>query len=426
MRKRLLIPSRCPHYAFFVLISCCSVTGISVALYFSCGGIFYTPVSEYFGVGRGTYAISGTIMSVTLGIFSPIMGNWVEKHSLRRILILFLIIQSSVYIAQSMFTSIYYFYISGAIHGIVHSLMMLLVVPTVINRWFSVRRGFFIGLASSMSGVGGVLWNAVSGPFMEAFGWRDTFLLYGILIALIPLPLAILVLRDYPEEKGLLPYGYEPDLWTENLLSPDDALLQGIPYETAKRTFSFWSLALLAILVSVFTCFTSYLPSYATSLGLSISFGAALASFMGIGILVGKNSTGILFDKKPFIGLLVSTMTPACGFLLFLILGRIAPMLMPVASVLYGVSYSVNTVLLPLLILFVFGARDQARILGSISFFSSTIGAGATVGFGFISDLPDGIGFFIILFICFLASIGSFVCGFLALRTGHHLKAAEN
>ena len=156
-----------PHYAFFVLISCCTFTGISVALYFSCGGIFYTPVSEYFGVGRGTYAISGTIMSITLGIFAPIMGALIEKYSLRRLLILCLVAQVLCYAAQSMFTSVYFFYITGAVHGVIHSLMMLLAIPVIISRWFETRRGFFTGLASSMSGVGGIILNAAAGPFIR-------------------------------------------------------------------------------------------------------------------------------------------------------------------------------------------------------------------------------------------------------------------
>ena len=415
------IGKRRPHYAFFVFAACCSFTGISVALYFSCSGIFYTPVSEYFGVGRGTYAISGTIMSITLGLFSPIMGRLIEKYSLRRLLIICLILQASSYIAQSMFTNIYYFYISGAAHGIVHSLMMILLVPAIINRWFDTKRGFFIGLASSMSGVGGIILNAVAGPFMDAFGWQDTFLLYGILIALIPLPLAVFVLRDYPSEKNLLPYGYQAENIHNNLVQDipiDDSKKQGVSYETAKKSLAFWMLATISVLTGFVTCYTSYLPSYATSLGMSITFGAGLASFMGFGILIGKNTTGILLDKSPSLGLFVSTLMPAFGFTLLYLFGITAPGAMPIGSVLYGVSYSITPVLLPLLVMFIFGAKDHSRILGSISFYGNLFSAAATVAFGYISDLPDGIGFIIIILIGSASSVGNYLCGSIALHSG--------
>lgn len=414
-----------PHYAFFVLIACCTFTGVSVALYFSCGGIFYTPVSEYFGVGRGTYAISGTIMSITLGIFAPIMGALIEKYSLRRLLILCLIAQVLCYAAQSMFTSVYFFYITGAVHGVIHSLMMLLAIPVIISRWFETKRGFFTGLASSMSGVGGIILNAVAGPFMDIYGWRATFLLYAVLIAAIPLPLAIFVLRDRPSSKGLMPYGRTDDAGSDAssaaVSDAQDETAHGVPYNTARKSFAFFMLALVAILTNTITCFSSYMPSYATSLGMSITFGAGLASVMGVGILFGKNVTGILIDRNPVLGMTVSTLVPGLGFILLYVLGNSAPHLMPIGAVLFGVSYAATPVLLPLLVMLVFGARDSSRILGSVSLYGSLVGAAVTVIFGYISDIPDGTGFVIIITICFACAVLSYICGAAALRSGKHL-----
>ncbi|MCI8631542.1 MAG: MFS transporter [Firmicutes bacterium] len=419
-----------PHYAFLVLIACCTFTGVSVALYFSCGGIFYTPVSEYFGVGRGTYAISGTIMSITLGIFAPIMGSLIEKYSLRRLIILCLTAQTICYIAQSMFTSIYFFFITGAVHGIIHSLMMLLAIPVIISRWFETKRGFFTGLASSMSGVGGIILNMIAGPFLDAYGWRATFMLYGILVAVIPLPLAVFVLRDRPSSKGLMPYGHIEEVSNTEAYEAEASSLnasaefethRGVPYSTAKKSLAFWMLALVAIFTNTLTCFSSYMPSYATSLGMSITFGAGLASVMGIGILIGKNVTGILIDKSPVLGMTVSTLVPGLGFVLLYIFGTNAPNLMPIGSILYGVSYAATPVLLPLLVMLVFGTRDNSRILGSVSLYGSLVGALVTVVFGYISDIPHGFGFVIIIAICIASSVLSYICGGIALKSGKHL-----
>ena len=94
---------------------------------------------------------------------------------------------------------------------------------------------------------------------------------------------------------------------------------------------------------------------------------------------------------------------------------------MPLGAVLFGVSYAATPVLLPLLVMLVFGAKDSSRILGSVSLYGSLVGAAATVIFGYISDIPGGIGFVIIIAICFACAVLSYICGAAALRSGRHL-----
>lgn len=384
------------HYSFLVFVVCCSITFISVALYFSCNGIFVTPVSEYFGVGRGAFAVSGTIMSIVLGIVSPFVGTFIEKHSFKRTLIVFLLIQVFAYVIQANARSIFVFYFTGVLHGIVHSLMMLLVVPTIINRWFDIRRGLFVGLASSMSGVGGIVWNAVAGPFMEANGWQATYMLYAALIACIPLPLVIFILRDYPSDKNLKPYGYSEENMTVSNFN-GETIKSGLTASEAVKTTSFKMLTIMCLCINAVNCFTSYIPSYATSLGLSISFGATLTSVMGFGILVGKNCTGIIFDKNVNLGIFTAIGIPAIGFVLVYIFGNTAPELMPIGTALYGISYAGNPVLLPLLVMHVFGTKEYGKILGTINMYGSIVGAVVGVVYGYISDIPGGIGFIIII-----------------------------
>lgn len=410
------------HYAFLVFISCCSITFVSVSLYFSCNGIFYTPVSEYFGVGRGVFAVSGTIMSIVMGLFSPLVGTLMEKISFRKLLIIFLIIQIAAYVIQAKAGSIFVFYFTGVLHGIVHSLMMLMVVPTIINRWFDIRRGLFVGLASSMSGVGGIVWNNVAGRFMEANGWQDTYMLYAVLIALIPLPLAIFILRDYPSDKGLKPYGYSETTITEGNFVSDETIKKGLTAAEANKTMAFWCLVAMNLAVGIVTCFTSYVPSYATSLGLSITFGASLSSIVGFGILLGKNTTGILFDKNINLGIITATFLPAVGLALFYVFGAMGMYgLMPVGSAFFGVSYAAGPVLLPLIIMHVFGTKEYGKILGNINMYGSLAGAVIGIVFGVVSDIPGGSGFFILLIICFIAAVLSVIFGLLTVKKGRDL-----
>ena len=194
------------HYGFLIVACCCVFSATSVSLAFGCAGVFYTPVSEAIGVSRGVFVISFTCMSLTAGIGVKIMTPFVEKYSLKLAVIILLLLQSVCYFAQSQFTQVWMFYITGALLGIVVSLTQSIVATVAINRWFKTSTAFFIGFSSSMAGVSGVIINPIAGKVMETYGWRAGYIMYGAIILILAVPFAVFVFKDFPADKGLEPY----------------------------------------------------------------------------------------------------------------------------------------------------------------------------------------------------------------------------
>ena len=140
----------------------------------SCAGIYFTPVSESLGVGRGAFALYLTIMLVVTALVLPVLGKLTETKDLRLVLSAGVACIGVPLIAMSFFNAVWQFYVTGAIMGIGLAEMLILTVPTLINRWFRKNVGFYIGLCMAFTGIGGAVFNLVGGYLIGTgpAGWR--------------------------------------------------------------------------------------------------------------------------------------------------------------------------------------------------------------------------------------------------------------
>lgn len=83
-----------------------------------------------------------------------------------------------------------------------------LVSSNSINQWWIRRRGIILGL----SGVASALFGMGAGPnllnwMIAQFGWRTSYIILGLILIVIAMPLAYAFLRRRPEDFDLLPDG---------------------------------------------------------------------------------------------------------------------------------------------------------------------------------------------------------------------------
>ncbi|MEM7131720.1 MAG: MFS transporter [Chloroflexota bacterium] len=83
-----------------------------------------------------------------------------------------------------------------------------LVSSNSINQWWVRRRGVILGI----SGVATALFGMGAGPnllnwMVEQVGWRSSYIILGLILLVIAVPVAYLFLRRRPEDFGLLPDG---------------------------------------------------------------------------------------------------------------------------------------------------------------------------------------------------------------------------
>jgi MFS family permease len=68
-----------------------------------------------------------------------------------------------------------------------------------VSRWFDRRRGSALALISSGTYLAGAMWPPIFESAIASYGWRETMLWYGLLQALIIVPLAALFFHSPPE-----------------------------------------------------------------------------------------------------------------------------------------------------------------------------------------------------------------------------------
>ncbi len=68
-----------------------------------------------------------------------------------------------------------------------------------VTRWFERRRGTALALIASGQYVAGASWPLLFERAIAAYGWRHTMLGFGLIVAALVVPLAILFLRPAPE-----------------------------------------------------------------------------------------------------------------------------------------------------------------------------------------------------------------------------------
>ena len=237
---------------------------------------------------------------------------------------------------------------------------------------------------------------------------------------MIALPFAIFVFRDDPRDMELQPYGYEEAERYRKEHEGDAVIVDGVPYQDAVRSRAFRCVVISVMCIGAASNFIQYIPSYASSLGFSLTFAAALAGISQIGTLVGKNTLGVISDRNTRLAFSLGAMISFLG-LLTMFFSAGAALTMRCGAALFGVIYASTTVMNPLLFIAVFGMRDYTRIYGRSSIFTAVTGAVSASLWGYIADLSNG-NFTVPMILCAMLCVIGCAAGNAALTEGKKLK----
>jgi len=181
------------HYAYAIVASCIAITCLPCALALSCAGIFFTPVSEYFGVPRASFTLYFSILNIMMMLTLPMAGRHLSKLDARKVLSGATCLVALGLIGMSRGTSMPWFYVCGAIIGVGIAPLVYLAVPSLINAWCVKSVGFFVGLCMAFTGIGGVIFNPIGTAMIQSGpeGWRTAYLVFGIIVLVGTLPFTL-------------------------------------------------------------------------------------------------------------------------------------------------------------------------------------------------------------------------------------------
>jgi predicted MFS family arabinose efflux permease len=179
----------------------------------------------------------------------------------------------------------------GVMYGIGFIIFYYPILSMVDEFWVR-RRGMAYGLLCSASGASGAVTPLVLQVLLRKYGYRTTLRAVAVMLVVLTDPLIPLL-------KGRIDHQRNSSPRTD--------------WSFLKKQL-FWTYSASNILMGVGYFFPSlYIPSYATSIGLSTTQGALLLSLMSISQVVGQFTFGYLSDKKSSLNTLIIVSLSVAG-----------------------------------------------------------------------------------------------------------------
>ncbi len=198
-----------PHYAWLVMIAYGLMMSGTIGSFSVVGAQWFYPVSTDIGCELSTLTLYTTIEMVCMGLAMPLVGNLLTRVKLPVILIAAVAMEVLATVAMAFYDEPWMWYVSGVFVGLGLAATSTVTVTPTMGNWFAKKTGFAIGVVWAIQ----ALYCAVASPLfatiIEAIGWRSSYFVLAAASACLALPAIVFVIRYRPEDKGLLPYGYE-------------------------------------------------------------------------------------------------------------------------------------------------------------------------------------------------------------------------
>ena len=365
--------------AVAVCLMACGTMGLPNAY-----GVFYTPMSEALGAGRGAVTAHMSISNLVIGLFTPIVAkSLAHGHKMRNALMVAtaLVIGSGIVIALAPNTLI--MDVAAVVRGIGFAAVAMFVITLYIGNWFQKGRGTITGIALSGSGIGSAIASPIITACIERFGYQMAYLGFVGFTVLTILPV-MLFCPLTPEEVGLKPYGADE---ADDATTKTQAASENLGLKLVLLSPTFIVLVLFVICIVLITTLSGHMASLAQDYGYSAQVGALLLSASMVGNVVSKFVLGALADRiGAFRACVCSLVTTLAGLILILLnLGGQSALL--ASGFLYGTSFSIGSLGISLLTRYIFGDEQYADAYSTISLVTSVASALGVTAAGLAYDL---------------------------------------
>jgi MFS family permease len=327
-------------------VSCFTVFGVAYSF-----GAFFKPMAAEFGAGKGA---TSAVFSITaflyfmLGLFS---GRIVDRIGPRVVLLTGAVVMCAGLLLTSRVNHLWLGYITYGVGVGVGVACGYVPMVAVVGGWFVRRRTMALGITVAGIGVGTLLVSPLAGALVRAYGWRTTYVVFGIGAG------ALLALCSIVAERP-----------------PRHAVTSGVGVGDAIRTTAFRSLYVSGFFMSL-ALFVPlvFIAPYAEDHGISKVAASTLVGVLGGASIAGRLGLGGLAIRWGRVRtyracFLVMTLS----FTIWLLAVRSYPLLL-LYVVVMGVGYGGFIALSPAVVADFFGLARLGSVIGAL-YTSSGVG----------------------------------------------------
>ena len=312
----------------------------------------------------------GTLVASGL---QPRLGTWVDSVGVQRATVILGVIFAGALAHMSLIHGVVWLTVGFLGIRFLGQGALTLTSNVAVAHWFNRRRGFAMGVKTTVTFVGMSVVPVLLALTIEAWGWRQAWLVAATAIFLTVLPIGLFGFVDRPDNLGQVPDG-------GNAQSPIllDRGATSVVRSVAVRTRAFWVLATVTVSNSLLgTGLIFHQSNLLGEIGYSNSEAAAMFLPTAVGSVVGALSVGWLADRaiRPWLPatsaalVAITTLLGGSAISFGAVLGYVLML-----GVSQGAVVSMNAALLPAL----FGVGHLGSITGFLGFLSvlgSSMGA---------------------------------------------------
>ena len=397
-------------YGWYIVGACFLLCFLFAGAGFYSFSIFIEPIEKQFGWNRAAISLTMSIYLVTGGLMGPVHGRLIGRFGPRRVMLVCAVGAGACFVLVSLTRWLWYFYLVYALLAATVCGMGVVPVSSLLSNWFDRSRGTATGIALVGISAGGLLLAPMVGLVTAVWGWQASFVIIGLMVWCIALPVVFFVIRDRPDQLGLLPEGGGGSVYGQAEAGGQiDFQALGRPAGEVLRTRAFW-----CIFLSFFLAPMAQMGVLQHQVPLIMDTGmshacasVALGVTAGVGGL-GKLSFGKMADIWPFQYVILLCFGLQILSVLFLLTTQ-TPAGVWVYAVCFGFSMGGVIVLLPLVVGHFWGLLSYGVLLGVLWVANAFGGAAGTFVSGLVYDWTGSYNNALYLFAAaYLVAIASF------------------
>ena len=296
-------PIRLPfgiHYSWMIVVVLAIVQIFGSSVFFV-AGIMVPPLSDPEGdFGWSVFQITSAISVYYLfsAIYAPISGHLGDRFGARRMMLAGIIMYGLGMASLGFVTHLWQFFLFYSVFMSATASITMVPLMASISGWFRRRLGVGIGILWAVGGIGTAILAPLIAQLLELLGWRDTFLLVGLVGSGIMLCVWPFI-RSQPADIGIDPYGTAESDPPPVLRSPAITKLRlKVFNQSMRRTHAFWNLPLIhALGCAGHGIVLIFVVPYAVDQGISLTAAALTISILSVVSLLSRFGSPILAES---------------------------------------------------------------------------------------------------------------------------------
>jgi len=401
------------YYGWYIVAASLFIIILDGLLLYSFG-VFLPYINEEFALSRAEGSALFSFRSLILAPGFIIAGRLIDKYDPRIVIFGGGSIAALGMILSGFAQNTWQLILTYSVLVGLGDTVLYITCVAVVSRWFTTKRAFAIGIITTGVPLSGLITNPLTASLINNFGFRNAlFSLGGIMLVTL---FGAFVMRGYPKDLGLKPYGEPADGSKDapaNGNNSDNKSKDWTALEAISTPY-YWIMYLMYTFAFItFLIIVTQFYNFEIDLNISALAAAGPPAAIGFGSIIGRTIlTSLLAEVLEYRKvLLVCLLAQGSSIILLLVFDSVADIwAFYLFGLLFGFFYSACVPIFPTLLAKFYGLKAMGTIYGIFGTSYSIAAIGAPILAGYVFDIT-GSYFYPFLFAigsCYLAALGTF------------------